>query len=222
MTQDKNQNLSVFYWKLIVDTVEGVQKKICDENGIALSPKSAEELCPIPVFEEAKANLLQTANYARRPTEIKWITNGTFEYLNAYIKSYKDPTTKRKRSEVVVTTPNYCLARFFAAKELMHCFIDDDGHSATNTLDLARSLIDDLAASGLPRTEPQTIVDEFAWLGATRYLIPDGWVGPITKTIEELNKVDSANAYYYVAQKIRAPEVVLRARLRLAGRKVRS
>lgn len=218
MTHENNQNLYDFYWKLIAETVKGVQAKICRENGISLTPSCADDLCPIPVYEEAPDSLLKTANYVRRPTTINWATSGTYDYLGAYIKTYKDPQNGRKHSEIVVTADNYCWARFFAAKELINCFIDDDGYSATNTVELTKSLIDDLVAAGLPRTEPQTIVDEFAWLGAAYYLIPDSWITPIKLVIDELSKTEAENAYFYMAQKIRAPETVLRARIRVASR----
>jgi hypothetical protein len=218
MTQENNPNILNHYLKLVSKTVSGIQEKICEKNSISLNPRTADELCPIPVFEHGIEGLLHTANEARRPTNISWITSGTYAYLNAYVKSFRDPETGRKHSEIVVTTPNYCSARFFAAKELMHCFIDDDGYPATDSIELTRALIDDLVASGAPHTEPQTVVDEIAWFGAACYLIPDSWVEPINKTIIELSKEDPANAYVYVAHKIRAPEGVLRARLRFADR----
>lgn len=217
MAEDQTQSLHNHYSKLIVSVVTGIQKKICDSNGITFDPKTASDLCPIPVFEGSGSSLLKTVNESRRPTDIAWI-NGSYEYLNAYIKTYKNPETGRKHSEIVVTTANYCMARFFAAKELMHCLIDDDGYPFTNTAELTRALIDDLVASGIPRTEPQTIVDEFAWVGAALYLIPESWIDPIKQTIAALSATNPDEAHLFVAQKIRAPEVVLRARLRLTER----
>ncbi|ARP89799.1 hypothetical protein CAL14_05445 [Bordetella genomosp. 9] len=163
--------------------------------------------------------MLSAANEARRPTEIKWAINSAHQFLHAYVKKYKDPDTGRIRSEVVVTTENYCLARFLAAKELMHCFIDDDGLSATNSIELVYDLIDDLiAGNGLTRTAPQTIVDEIAWIGASLYLIPDQWVPALEASYAAIHaQFPQVNAHLHLAQLIRVPEVILKTRLKHAN-----
>jgi hypothetical protein len=217
MAPEPNQDIESFYRKLIVDTAKGIQKQVCEANGIPLVPEHAGQMQPVPVYEENCAvNLLTTANSLRNQTEIKWAINASYDYLPAYYKKYKDPSTHKERNEIVVTADNYCIARFFAAKELMHCFVDDDGYAATNTIPLVHELIDDLiVGSGLNRSAPQTIVDEIAWIGATLYLIPDGWIPLLQKTQQVILEAEpSVNASLHLAQLIRVPEPILRTRLR--------
>lgn len=217
MAPEPNQDIESFYRKLIVSTARGIQEKVCAANGIALTPASAGDMRPVPVYEEQCAvNLLTTANSLRHQTEIKWAINASYDYLPAYYKKYKDPNTHKERNEIVVTADNYCIARFFAAKELMHCFVEDDGHAATNTIPLVHELIDDLiVGSGLNRSAPQTIVDEVAWLGATLYLLPDGWIPLLHKAQQViLQKEPTANASLHLAQLLRVPEPILKTRLR--------
>lgn len=206
-----------FYTKLIRETASGTQKVVCEKNGIALDIKSAAELCPIPVYESNAAYSLLTSANLRTPTEILWATNHNYTYLPAYFKKIR--RDGRLRNEIVITTDNYCEARFFAAKELMHCFMDDDGHQATNSIPLVKELMESLAVGLSSINEPigQTIVDEVAWLGASEYLVPSSWVPLLVKVHEQISAREPAsNAYLHIAQLIRVPEMVLRVRLRNA------
>lgn len=207
-----------FYIKLIRDTAQGIQKKVCEVNGISLSPQSAHQLKPIPVYEDSPLSLLQTANIGRKKTDIRWATNQTYGFLPAYFKRIRDENG-RLRNEIVVVTGNYCEARFFAAKELMHCFMDNDGYEATNSIELVNDLIESLAIGSHNIQEPrvQTIVDEVAWLGASEYLVPTAWVPLLQKVHAAISaNAPNSNAYFHLAQIIRVPEIVLRVRLREA------
>lgn len=217
MAPEPHQDIERFYRRLIVETAQGIQQKVCAANGISLAPTSAGQITPVPVYEaNCEVNLLTIANSMRNATEIKWAINASYAFLPAYFKKYKDPETHLERNEIVVTADNYCTARFFAAKELMHCFIEDDGHAATNSIPLVHELIDDLiVGSGLNRAAPQTIVDEVAWLGATLYLIPDGWIPLLLQAQQDiLERHPNANASFHIAQLIRVPEPIVRTRLR--------
>jgi hypothetical protein len=215
------ETLTAFYSKLIKETAEGTQRKVCEACGIPLNPLSGADLRPIPVYEEKAALcLLGVANgrsKSQPPTEIMWATSGPNEYLPAYFKRYKRPDDGRSYNQIVVTTNNYCIARFFAAKELMHCFMDDDGYPSTNSVRLVHDLIDALVAGGtlLQRQDPQTIVDEMAWMGAVLYLIPAGWIPLLKKMVLAIQTQEpTANGHLFVAQLIRVPEKVLRLRLK--------
>jgi Zn-dependent peptidase ImmA (M78 family) len=215
---DKNV-LIQHYTKLICETAAGVQKVVCEKNGISLTPTSGAQICPIPVYEQdAKFTLLENANIRRTATTIiHWATNTNYTYLPAYIKKYK--RDGKRYNEIIITTNNYCEARFFAAKELMHCFVDDDGHHATNSIEAVNELIESLSIglSSLSEATPQTIVDEIAWLGAAEYLVPNSWIPLLASMYQQLVSLDPpVNAYLHLAQKIRVPENVLRARLRNA------
>lgn len=215
----RNKTLAEWYVDQIKETAQGIQAKVLAANGIPLHPQRASELCPIPVYEEAQLSLLSTANADRRPpTQISWAVGG-YTYLPAYFKKYRDEKTGRLRISIVVAaTSNYCESRFFAAKELMHCFIEDDGYEATDTMVLANDLIESLAigSHNVPHPRPQTIVDEVAWVGAAEYLVPATWVPLLQRTLTALqdNGVAAHLAHLHVAQLIRVPETVLRARLR--------
>ncbi len=212
------QEITKFYLRQTRDSTAGMLEKIAEANGFALHPQSAGELRPVPVYEEDAAKSLLTVANNFRPTTIKWPAIGDFEYLQAYFKRYRDPQTRRVRNEVVINASNYCWARFYAAKELMHCLTDDDGYPASNTIELVNDLIADLAAGGmgsLAELRPQTIVDEVAWIGACEYLVPTAWLPMLGKLHQQLeDRFPQENAYLHIAQIIRAPELILRQRLK--------
>ena len=144
MIDQNKQAITDFYVKLIRETAQGIQKKVCEANKISLNPTSGLQLKLIPVYEDAPLSLLKTANIKRIKTDIRWATNQTYAFLPAYFKTIRGGDGK-KRNEIVVVTGNYCEARFFAAKELMHCFMDEDGYEATNSIELVNDLIESLA-----------------------------------------------------------------------------
>lgn len=221
MNPKTQEELVRFYVNLAKNTAKGIQKKVCEKNSIPLSPNNPSELCPIPVYEEEfDASFLKSAQ-SLRATRIYWATNPQFEFLPAYFK--KKRINGRLCVEIVVVTENYCEARFFAAKELMHCFLDDDGIAASNSVPMVSELLESLAIDprGLYKFTPQTIVDEVAWLGAAEYLVPNDWIPLLVKLYEDIcvKEPDSAsNAYLHLAQLIRVPEAVLRSRLRDVAR----
>jgi hypothetical protein len=214
--QSDKPDLPAFYTKLMRETAQGVLKNVCDNNGITLTPATADQLCAIPVYEETSVhNLLYYANM-RRPTEIKWATAQNFAFLPAYFKKYK--RDDRTYNEIVVTADNYCHARFFAAKELMHCFLEDDGHAACSSIQEVNELIEALAVGGgysFTTLSVPHIVDEVAWIGACEYLVPTSWLELLLKAHANITaQTPGINAYLHLAQLIRVPETILRVRLR--------
>lgn len=215
MTQTTEELLK-HYLKLIQGTADGALKAVCEANGISLDPLG-KDLRPIPVYEEdSEKSLLSLANELG-PTTIRFLAPQNF--LQAYCKRYRHG--RKLHNDIAILTPNYCWARFYAAKELMHCMLEDDGIAATNTLDLVKDLIESLAIGSILHLhedcKPQTIVDEVAWVGAYLYVIPDGWVPALAKLHSELSDAfpdDAHNHYRHIAQIIRVPEVVLKHRLR--------
>lgn len=208
------------YLRQINESVAGAHKIICPAHGIALEPKSFQEIKPIPVYE-GEPSLLTIANI-RRPTKISWPKIPEPNFLQAYIKKYKDPDNGRTCNEIVVNVQaNYCWARFYAAKELMHCMMDEDGYGASNSIQLVNDLIEELVSDDrefLDDAMPQTIVDEIAWLGAVLFVMPDSWLPQVKKLHEGIAaKFPDANADLHIAQIIRVPERVVRTRLRHAG-----
>ena len=213
---ETTQEIVEFYLKQIRENAEGIQTQVCKTNGICLNPTSANQLCLIPVYEEGySASLLISANI-RTKTTILWAGNQNFEYLPAYYKKYR--RDGRLVNEIVVTTQNYCSARFFAAKELMHCFMDNDGYPASNSIPMVNELIESLAAGGLSSVQEsprQTIVDQVAWVGAADYLIPKPWIPLLINVYDEMSaKFPDVNAYLHLAQILRVPELVLRLKLK--------
>lgn len=211
------EEIKSFYTNLMRDTARGALASVCQVNGISLEPKLASELKPIPVYEcggVARDSLLKLAN-ERCLTDILWPTSSQFEFVQAYWKRYK--VDRRPRNEIVITASNYCWARFYAAKELMHCFIDDDGYPASNTISLVNDLIDSLATHGYGRFEdckPQTIIDELAWYGACEYLVPASWLPAMSMLQQKMTEeFPTASTYLHIARLIRAPEPLVRHRL---------
>lgn len=204
------------YVRLITDTSLNVLNKVLPKNDLAAMPTKAEQLRPVPVYEEDAYSLFTVVN-ERCPTTIEWPAIPSYTYVPAYYKRYRD-ADKKPYNKIVVMAENYCHARFFAAKELMHCFLDDDHISATNSFDLVNSLIDELAAGNNAMSfTPQTVVDEAAWFGAALYLIPNGWIPLLKKmhaTICEAAPNSAQQAFFHIAHEIRVPEVVLRARMK--------
>lgn len=205
-----------FYLKMVRGNTEGMVSKISEANGIALAPSKPSDFKPLPVYEDGSAmSLLTQANSRFVKTTIEWPA-ADFPYLQAYWKRYKDDRGVI-RNEIVVLTDNYCWARFYAAKELMHCLIDDDGYSAAGTFELVNDLLESLSVVGRAPVDfqkPATIVDEMAWLGAAEYLVPTAWLPRLAQLSEEL-AAKYANPYLHIAQLIRAPELVIRWRLKV-------
>jgi len=216
MNQKTNEQQVQFYLKLAIENARGVQKKICAANSISLNPTSFGDLRPIPVYEsEFEHNLLATAN-SFKPTVIRWATASQYEYLPAYYKRKKD--NGRINIEIVVATENYCEARFFAAKELMHCFFDEEHHAPTSSLDMVNELIETLAINNAGwDVKPQTLVDQVAWWGALEYLIPNEWIPMLLRLHDEICQKEpesASKAHFHLAQLIRVPEAMLRTKLR--------
>lgn len=211
-----SQEIIKFYWQQIQEHVANAHRGILEPNGIALNPTSPAELQAIPVYE-GPTSLLTRVNSPRRQTRISWPVVAEPDYLQAYVKKYR-VEGGRLCSEVVVNVTNYCWARYYAAKELMHVMIDEDGYAATQSFEHVNDLIESLAEGGyavLEEARPQTIVDEIAWLGASLYLIPPSWVPVVSQLHRDMTeKLPDVNAYLHIAQILRVPERVLRSRLR--------
>lgn len=202
-----------FYLKQTTENVNGVLQKICSQVGINLFPSTPGALCAIPVYE-GTTSLLTSVNNAR-PTTIFWPAISQ-SFVQAYCIKFKDPVTGYASNKIVVCTDNYCWARFYAAKELMHCIVDEDGYAASNSIPLVNSLIESLSSGQtLVEAKPQTIVDEVAWLGAAYFLVPTSWITTIRTLHEEISQnLPGVNATLHIAQILRVPEIVLTYRLK--------
>lgn len=212
---DQNQEIDeirLFYARLMSETSRLKLNSVLEANNLPKHPNSADQIAPVPVFEDGKYNLLNIVSDVAE-TKIFWPQTQADTYLPAYYKKFHQNDGK-KRNEIVVIAENYCQARFFAAKELMHGLIENDGYPATSTCQLVNELIDELAAGQHRSTcAPQTIVDEMAWLGAANFLIPNGWIPLLRKMVQDIVEqapASSQHAYLHVARYIRVPEVVLR------------
>lgn len=202
-----------FYTTQCIATAHGSLTKVLEANGIPMTPASGKDLVPVPVYEaEHQANLFTVANRRARTT-ISWPAVPDPTFLQAYVKRYRKDG--RMWNEIVVNTSNYCWARFYATKELMHCVTDDDGYPATDSIELVNELIESLIAGGGGLLKPQTIVDEIAWLGAAEYLVPSAWIAMIEKARTNLAAaMPEVNPWLHMAQLLRVPEVVLKARVK--------
>ena len=214
MTQNNNDEIERHYARWIQDTVTNIFNIVSEKTGLPKNPTQGSEIRPIPVYEDETSSLLKCVN-ERIPTTILWPGVPDDKYVPAYFKRFKDG--KIRRNEVVVIAENYCHARFFAAKELMHSLMDDDGRVATNSAVLANQLIDELSAGNANiDIKPQTLVDQMAYVGALYYMVPDGWIPLLRRMVETLGAAGpgfSEHAYRNVATMIRVPEVFLRIRL---------
>ncbi|HZF85797.1 MAG TPA: hypothetical protein VE084_19950 [Burkholderiaceae bacterium] len=215
MTQKTTDEIVAFYLKQSRESTLGALKNVCAPNNIPLEPTSPSQLRAIPVYEDGYAATLYSTANERARTTISWPAVAEFNYLQAYVKKYRKD--ERVWNEVVVNATNYCWARFYAAKELMHCVTDDDGYAASDSIELVNDLIESLVSGSgaLVHPKPQTIVDEIAWLGATEYLVPGTWVPQIERLHREMSeKMPDVNAHLHIAQLLRVPELVLRHRLK--------
>ena len=210
--------LHTHYYRLITEMARERLNKIFDANGIAKYPRTVDDICPIPVYEAGTFSLFSLVNSQRHPTELIF-PDVNVDFVPAYYKRYRDPETGRVKHDIVINTDNHCYARFFAAKEMVHCSLDDDGISATTNFADFEKLIGDLeeAAATFLTNSAQTIVDQYAWLGATHLLIPDTWIEPLRQLRAaycEAQPEKTADADLYIAQLIRAPIAIVRNRLR--------
>lgn len=219
--QPKETDYPSFYKKLMTETAFGILKIVCNENNINLNTENAGDIRPIPVYEEEidstaiQYTLLKHANIFA-PTTISWATEPNYVFLPAYFKKYRTDANQIE-IKIVIVTENYCEARFFAAKELIHCFIDDEGISATGSIREVNELIDALISPvrGFNDLKPQTIVYEIAWYGAAEFVVPTVWLPLLKKIYSELsNKMSEEDAYTYIATLVRVPVNVIKIRLK--------
>lgn len=208
------QDIVDFYIAQMIETAREKGKKVCAQNGIPYEPTNARDLRPIPVYEDAPCSLLTLAN-VQHTTTISWPGIESM-YLQAYWKRRVRVDRKAQNEIVILVNNNYCWARFYAAKELMHCFMEDENYPRSGTIELVNDLMDDLATTGFMRCEtPQTIVDEAAWVGAMEYVMPRSW----TPTLKAL-RTDLQAAFpqfdpdLLIAQIIRVPASVVRSVLK--------
>ena len=202
-----------FYLKQCRERTAGVLGMLCDGNPIPLVPASPADLQPIPVYETDKGSSLLSVASQRSRITLDWPAIPDATYLQAYVKRYK--RDGRICNEIVVNTQNYCWARFYVAKELMHCTTDEDGYSATNTFELVNDLVESLISGGFTDPRPQTIVDEIAWIGACECLLPEQWMPMILKVHGAIAAAFAdADADLHMAQILRVPILVLRHRMK--------
>lgn len=214
-----NDQIEQHYVKVILETARNTFNIVRQNTGLPEHPKKGDEISPVPVYESDAAYSLLTCVSGRVKTEILWPAVPADVYVPAYYKRYRDEN-RVPRNEVIVIAENYCHARFFAAKELMHCMLDDDNYPATNSIQSAKELIDELsAANNRISCTPQTMVDEIAWLGAMHYLIPESWIPLLKQMVQALVDAGPATAqqaHLHVARHIRVPELLLKLRLKQA------
>ncbi len=216
MTTSSTAEQVAFYAKLVKETVDGLLKTVCQQAALPLEGLAHwRDLGVIPIYETGPS-LLSLANELA-PTTILFPAVAESDYLQAYWKKMRGADGQVSH-EIVVITANYCWARFYAAKELMHCFIEEDGIGATGSRELVHDLIESLAAGGITGAEecaPQTIVDEVAMLGAILFMVPEQWMPTIAALFAALTiKFPAENAYLYIATILRVPEMVVRHRLK--------
>jgi hypothetical protein len=219
MTQDPAEiaRLQHHYTRLITEMARERLNKVFAENKITPHPTCVDDIRPIPVYEPGTFSLLNLVNTQRRPTELIFpAVEGAF--VPAYYKRYRDPVTHKVNHRIVITTDNHCYARFFAAKEMVHCSLDDDGYAATANFEDFERLIGELteAAATFLTTSAQTIVDQYAWLGAIHYVIPATWIEPLRKlrnSFAEAQPDKKGDADLYIAQLVRVPLEIVRYRL---------
>ena len=204
------------YFRLIEENSREMLKLVFQATGLPEFPTNASQLRPVPVYEEHEnLSLLKLVN-KRIPTTIVWPDVREYEYVPASYKRYRD-ADKKPYNRIIINSENLCYSRFFAAKELMHCSLDDDRFPVTNTFELVNSLVVELAASpgNMMSCAPQTIIDQIAWMGATYYTMPRGWLPLLNQLHRDMcaSGLTDDLSYRYIAQLIRVPEVFLRHRL---------
>lgn len=202
-----------------IRAAKDVRTNVFSRNQKSLHPKILDDLFPIPVYEDETFSLLSHAKDTFDEVELLW-PDSTYSYLPGYFKKFKLEDGRTKITIVINETENYCEARFYAAKELMHCYLYDNKESVTETLGKADSLLMQLAygadSSNLTIPDQQTIADNAAYYGAFEYLVPSEWHAHIKKIFEELVKEYSEeDSRRFIAQKIRVPirliAIVIRA-----------
>lgn len=216
--QAENFRIHAHYLRLITEMARERLNKIFERNEIAKHPRTVDDIRPIPVYEPGMFSLFDLVNSQRHPTELIF-PDVNVDFVPAYYKRYRDPETGRVKHDIVINTDNHCYARFFAAKEMVHCSLDDDGISATTNFADFEKLIGDLeeASATFLTNSAQTIVDQYAWLGATHFLIPETWIEPLRMLRSaycEAHPDKTADADLYIAQLVRAPLAIVRNRLR--------
>lgn len=215
-----------YYNNLAVTEARKLVAKIRADNDFPNAPQSGADLRVMPVYEEEYENkpVSSLFKFAKEITQVS-IEGVAQEYnhLAAYyieyaIENVDHPETSISR-RIVVSKQNYCWARFYLCKELMHCFVHDTGeqreNSCTNTLDGLSTLIEELLlrSSGCGT---QTLVDEAAYYGALEFMMPDDTLpilAAVYKTLADTMPGQLDQVYGVIAHLIRVPELFVKYKL---------
>lgn len=216
-----------YYNNLAVTEARKLISKIREANNFPNVPQSGADLRVMPVYEEEYENqpVYSLFKFARKITEVS--IEGVaqdYNHLAAYYIEYS--TSNADASEdsgvtrrIVVSRQNYCWARFYLCKELMHCFVHDTGEqresSCTNTLDELSTLIEELLirSSGCGA---QTLVDEAAYYGALEFMMPDDTLPILAEVYKVLSKTMPGQldqVYGVIAHLMRVPELFVKYKL---------
>ncbi|MEY2659222.1 MAG: hypothetical protein RLZZ123_394 [Pseudomonadota bacterium] len=201
-----------YYREQIETTVRRLQAIVLEKNGLPEQPTHAAQIRHLPVYEDDLGYSLLDHTREIMQVEIAWSPIAA-EGLFAYIKRYDEDGNHQARI-VVAKTDNYCEARYFVAKEIMHCHQTDTGASATNSYADLQQLMQSLVAN-VAGDSPQALVDQLAHWGAMNFFIPEGWIPLLKKIQAELSSDPNSGekANLHVATLLRCPEWVVDLKL---------
>lgn len=205
---DQEVNTFAYYMKLAKDTGYNLSLDVRNKNGIKISPQSGKDLAPIPVYEEDQVSLHSITRDSCE-TDILVVDKEPI-YIDAYWKRYPE------KNSVILTDHNYCWARFFSCKELMHCYLYDTGEEAITLSSLHKLILELAADSSLTPEHPSRprIIDEVAYYGALEYLLPKDVMPLICVCIEKLTETMSKDeAILMMSISMRVPKNALEFRL---------
>lgn len=214
----KNNNLVDYYRGEAIKQAKNINIKIREENDIVLSPDLGSKLIDMPVYEPINNTLKTTLHsFTNRliPTTIINVSQKPL-YIDAFFRLFKHEG--KDRAEIVLTDQNPCWTRFFATKEMMHCYLYDCGenkNTTNSTTELKSLIMSIINETGSHADTPDSVVDDAAYYGAVEYLIPTDTI-PLIKAVYNTliaNPNTSEKAYLFLATKIRVPESILEFRL---------
>lgn len=205
---DQETNMFAYYMKQARDTGYNLSLQVRERNEIQINPKVGKDLFLMPVFEENQVSLHSITREICE-TEIMVVDKEPM-YVDAYWKRYLEKNT------VILTDHNYCWSRFYACKELMHCYLYDTGQEALTLSSLHKLILELTADSTLTPEHPSRprIVDEVAYYGALAYLLPNDVMPLLSACIEKLSEeMSKDDAILMTAISMRVPKIALEFRL---------
>lgn len=205
-----------YYLDLAATEGKKLANTIRGRNYYIIAPRNNTDLCVMPVFEE---NVVSLYSHTKEivDTELRYVASPT-TFIDAYILHFKKDG-KSKNIVTLAAKSNYCWARYYICKELMHSYFYDTqevvDNAMTDSFPMLQTLIEEILLRGYegPSAKCQTYADVAAYWAAVEYLIPSDTLPLLNAIFDRFSTLDDESGYTAIARRLRAPEFLVKFRI---------